>query len=192
VSMSELTTSQTKGPYMKTASKAFAMAACVMVLVALTAIPQVLAKTYLYEATCENSYSKQGEMAQDLTKKKGEPISCDSVVLSMLDNGHVLLQFVEKSSHLTPLGFAGSKLDYEANPNFVTMPLEKVYLPHSSKPDKPEFIEGFEGYCFLDGKLNITKLGGISCAAKIEIGTQKLIYRINARIKSVGEPVPGF
>ncbi len=149
-----------------------------------------IAKTYIYDAVCEGSYSKQGEIEQDLTKKKGRPISCDSVVLSFLDNGHVLFQLMEKSSHLTPLGFAGNKLDYDLNPNFVTMPLENIYLPHSD-PGKPEFVGGVEGYCFLDGKLNIANLSGVSCTAKIEIGTQKLVYKINARITSVGKPVPG-
>jgi len=151
-----------------------------------------MAKTYFYDALCDDSYSKQGEIEQDLTKIKGKPISCNAVVLSFLDNGHILLQFAEKSSHVTPLGFAGSKLDYDLNPNFVTMPLEKIYLPHSSNPSKAEFISGVEGYCFFDGKLNITNLNVVSCTAKIEIGTQKLIYKIHAHITSVGKPVPGM
>jgi len=164
----------------------------VLVGLVVAGLSTAMAKTYFYDAVCEDSYSKQGEMEQDLTRKKGKPISCDAVVLSFLDNGHILLQFAEKSSHVTPLGFAGSKLDYDLNPNFVTMPLEKIYLPHSSNPGNPEFIGGVEGYCFFDGKLNITNLNVVSCTVKIEIGTQKLIYKINARITSVGKPVPGM
>jgi hypothetical protein len=69
------------------------------------------------------------------------------------------------------------------------MPLEKIYLPHSD-PSKPETINGVEGFCFLDGKLNVRALKAVSCAAKIELGTQKLVYSVNVRVTGLGRLTP--
>jgi hypothetical protein len=137
-------------------SRSAATAASLVAIGLLVApLSPAIAETYLYNASCEKSYSIQGAQSDDLTKKAGRPIRCDFLVLSLLDNGHVLLQIVDNDSHLTPTGFAASRLDYDANPNFTTMPLGKIYLPHSD-PSKPETISGIEGFCFLDGKLNVT------------------------------------
>ena len=151
-----------------------------------------MAGTYVYPAVCEKSYSKQGEQSEDLTKKSGRPIKCDSVVLSMLENGNVLIQIAEKSSQLTPLGFGGQGLDFETNPNFVTVPLKRIYLPHASNPSTSQVVDGIEGFCFLDGKLNIRALASLSCSGKIEIGTQKLIYNIRVRITGLGQSISGM
>jgi len=150
-----------------------------------------MAETYMFDAMCHDSYSKQGDQREDLTVKTGKLIRCDSITLSLLDNGHVLLQIIDKKSKTTPLGFGGTKLDSDSNPNYVTLPIERIYLPHSSNPSNAETISGIEGYCFLNGKLNIRKLGSVSCVAKIEIGDQKLIYHIDGKILKAGEVVPG-
>jgi hypothetical protein len=149
-------------------SAAAASLGAMALLVAL--MSPAIAETYLYSATCEKSYLIQGAQSDDSTKKAGQPIRCDFLVLSLLANGHVLVQIVDNDSHLTPTGFAAMRLDYDANPNFITMPLGKIYLPHSD-PGKPEAISGIEGFCFLDGKLNVKALKAVSCAAKIELGT---------------------
>lgn len=171
-------------------SRSAATAASLVVIALLVApLSPAIAETYLYNASCEKSYSIQGAQSDDLTKKAGRPIRCDFLVLSLLDNGHVLLQIVDNDSQLTPTGFAASRLDYDANPNFITMPLEKIYLPHSA-PSNPETISGIEGFCFLDGKLNVRALKAVSCAAKIELGTQKLVYSINVRVTGLGRLMP--
>ena len=129
-------------------SRSAATAASLVVIALLVApLSPAIAETYLYNASCEKSYSIQGAQSDDLTKKAGRPIRCDFLVLSLLDNGHVLLQIVDNDSQLTPTGFAASRLDYDANPNFITMPLEKMYLPHSA-PSNPETISGIEGFAF--------------------------------------------
>jgi hypothetical protein len=154
--------------------------------------PQAAAATYTYPASCTGSYSKQGNENADLTKLGGMQINCDAIVLSLPENGHVLIQVAEKTSHLTPLGFAGNGLDYEVNPNLVTIPLSRIYLPHSSDPSQPESIGGIQGFCFLDGKMNIRYITEIACTAKVELGTEKLIYNIKAKIHGVGQRVPGM
>lgn len=160
--------------------------AAVLLLVA----PSAMAGTYVYPAVCEKSYSKQGEQLEDLTKKSGNPIKCDSVILSFSDNGSMLIQISEKGSKLTTLGFSGGRFDLESNPNLVTVPLTRIYLPHSSNPNNSQVIDGIEGFCFLEGKVNIRSLTSMSCVGKIEIGTQRLIYNVQVRITGVGQSVP--
>lgn len=150
------------------------------------------ADTYLYPATCESSYSKQGEQSDDLSKLKGKPIKCDNIVFALLGNGRVSVQIVESRSSLTPLGFSGSGLDYESNPNFVTVPLDAISLPHSSNPATAQTVNGIEGYCFVEGKFNLRSLSTFVCTSKMEIGTQKLVYNVTAKIKGVGQKVPGL
>jgi hypothetical protein len=160
--------------------------------VLLLSTSSAMAGSYVYPAVCEKSYSKQGEQTDDLTKKSGRPIKCDSVILSLPENGNVLIQISDKSSQLTPLGFGGSGFDLESNPNLVTVPLKRIYLPHSSNPSTSQVIDGIEGFCFLEGKVNIRSLAGMSCVGKIEIGTQRLIYNVQVRITGVGQSVPGM
>lgn len=162
----------------------------VIMLLAIARMSPAMAMTYVYDATCENSYSKQGEQEEDLAKQRGKPIKCDAVVLSLLENGRVLFQITQKTSKLTPLGFAGPGLDFDSNPNFITLPLESIYIPHSTNPSNPEKIEGVEGFCFFDGKANLRALTKASCAAKIEIGTQRLVYHVDVRITGIGKAVP--
>lgn len=150
------------------------------------------AATYAYDATCGDSVSKQGDQNADLTKDPGSPIRCTGITLSQLDNGRILIQILEKTSHLTPLGFSGSSWDYEINPSFVTLPIERIALPHATNPGVAQMVSGVEGFCFLDGSLNIKKLSSVACTAKIEIGPQKLIYRVAAHINGVGRLVPGL
>jgi hypothetical protein len=154
-------------------------------------IHPAMAASYVYPAVCQKSYSKQGEQSEDLTKQSGRPIKCDSVILSLPENGHVLVQLAQKGAgNLTPLGFGGDSMDYETNPSFVTVPLQRVYLPHSKNANTPQVVDGIEGFCFLGGKLNIRSLEEISCTAMIEIGTQKLIYNVKMRITGPGQLVP--
>jgi hypothetical protein len=113
-------------------------------------------------------------------------------VLSLLDNGRVLFQITEKASDLTPLAFSGNGFDYDTNPNFVTVLLDSIYLPHSTNPGNAEAVHGIEGYCFFDGKLNIRALNGASCVAKIEIGTQRLVYHIDIHMTGLGQSAPNY
>lgn len=171
--------------------ESFVRSAMVAVAMWLCAWVPCKAETFLYKATCDKSYSKQGEDSADLTKIPGRPVHCDYLVLSFLENGHVLIQVGEKRANITPLGFGGSGLDYDANPNFVTVPIDRIYFPHQSRPGTPESVGGVEGFCFLGGRINVRRLSDISCAAKIEIGMQKLIYHINVDVIGIGSPVPG-
>ncbi|MFZ6712023.1 hypothetical protein [Undibacterium sp. TC9W] len=149
------------------------------------------AANYIYPAVCDKSYSKQGEQSDDLTKINGRPVKCDSVLLSIQKNGNIMIQILERNSKLTPLGFAGPGFDFEMNPNFATLPLERIYLPHASNPGTSQVVNGIEGFCFIDGRLNVKVLSGMNCTSKMEIGTQKLIYNISVRITGVGKLVPG-
>jgi hypothetical protein len=149
-----------------------------------------MAQTYLYDADCAGSYSKQGEQQDDLTKQEGKPIACDSLVVSMLENGHVLVQIANKGSDALPLGFGGDGLDYKANPNFITLPLQRIYLPHAGDPAKPNVADGIEGYCFLDAKTDLSAIREIDCAAKMELGTGRKVYSIKSRIIGKGQTVP--
>jgi hypothetical protein len=148
------------------------------------------AKTYLYGASCGGSYTKEGEQNDDLTKQSGKPISCTNIVFSIFDNGRTMLQIVDKSSHLTPLGFSGGRLDPDINPNFLTLPLDKIYLPHYSNPATPQTITGIEGFCFFDGKLNLRNLTSVSCAAKFELGSRRVVYHIDVKFSGIGAIVP--
>ena len=147
------------------------------------------AVAYLYPAKCKKSTLKQGEMQADLTKEQGKPINCDAVIISWHDNGAVLIQFPEKKGTPGPLGFSGSRIDYKMNPNMATIPVERIYLPHVSNPGSSQVVNGVEGFWFIDGKINIRNLAGVACASKMEIGTQKLIYHVQADIVGVGEPM---
>jgi hypothetical protein len=163
----------------------------VLLLIALTPISPALATGYVYKAICKDSYSKQGEDQDDLTKVRGKPIKCDSVVLALLDNGHVLFQVTEKTGKLTPLGFAGPGLDYDTNPNFVTLPVQNIYLPRpNTSASAVESIQGVEGFCFFDGGANIRALTHANCAAKIQLGTERLVYHIQVIIIGTGQAVP--
>lgn len=150
------------------------------------------ADAYLYQAECKDSYSKQGKQSDDLTKKKGKPVRCDAVVFALLDNGRVSVQFADKKSKFTPLGFTGNGLDHELNPNFVSIPLDSISLPHESNPEVAQTVSGIEGYCFVNGAFNVRSLESFVCAAKMEIGEEKLVYHIEARAKGLGEKVPGM
>jgi hypothetical protein len=141
------------------------------------------AETYYYPASCSGSYSKQGSQEADLTTVAGTPISCDGVVLTFPDNGHILIQVAEKGAGLTPLGFTGDGLDYGMNPKFVTLPLSRIYMPHLGKSARPQIFEGIHGNCFLGWELNIRDLSAVTCSATIDLGPQELIYFVNIRIK---------
>ena len=163
-------------------------------LVAIAAIlssAQAGAATYAYEAICSESTSKQGEMSSDLSKQKGIPLTCDSVVISFMQNGTVMVQFSNKKSSVTPYGFSGGPIDYDINPNMSTVPLKRVYIPHSSNPEKAQVMDGIEGYCFISGKFNLKSLSGVSCVSKMEIGTQKLIFKLSAKFNGQGMLMPG-
>jgi len=148
------------------------------------------AKTYAYDVACNtNSYSKQGEQQEDLTRQLGKPIRCDGLVISILDNGRTLFQFAEKKGNVSAIGFAGSEFDYDFNPNMVTVKLDSIYLPHPNSKSVPEKLSGIEGYCFIEGSANIRKLTALSCTAKIEIGTQRLVYTVEVRFIGVGKAI---
>jgi hypothetical protein len=155
-------------------------------------VQQARADAWFYSTTCEDSYSKQGEQTENLEFAKGRPIRCDNVIFALLENGRVSIQIVDKSSNITPLGFTGSGLDYEANPNYVTIHLDSVSLPHKSNPGNPQTVQGIEGFCLVEGSFNIRSLTKFGCVAKIEIGTQKLIYSVTMKVKGIGEKVPGL
>lgn len=163
-----------------------------MAIACMSASGSCIAKGYLYEATCDGSYSKQGADDADLTKLHGRPIPCNYLVLYFSANGHISIQVGEKKSNVTPLGFEGDGIDYDLNPNFATLPIKRIYLPHISRPGTAESVAGAEGFCFIGGSINIRHLSDISCATKIEIGTEKLIYHINAEIRGLGQPIPGM
>lgn len=150
------------------------------------------AATYVYPAVCEESTSKQGEQSDDLSTQAGKKVTCDSVILSFTDNGHVLVQFANKSESITPLGFGGDRIDYDSNPNFLTVPITRIYLPHASRPGTPQVVNGVEGFCFIDGKINIRQLTSLSCAVKMEIGSQKLLYKVITNINGIGTKIPGM
>lgn len=147
------------------------------------------ASTLAYSGRCvDQSYSKQGEQDADLTSEAGKAITCDFATISQFDNGRKFVQIATKRGRLSPLGFAGSTLDTSSNPRLTIMPIDRIYLP-VPLPGKSETVDGVEGFCFFQGH-NLLKSDSLSCTAKIDIGTQKLIYRINFRITDV-DLVPG-
>lgn len=160
-------------------------------LLALSLSP-AMAESYMYKAKCSDSYWKFGAQSADLTKVHGHPISCDTVIIFVADNGHAVMQFVDKAEGTPPLGFAGDGLDYDSDPKFITLPVQRIYLQHGGDQNKSEMVSGVQGVCFIDGSANVRTLNAVSCASKIDIGDQKFIYHIDASILSVGAPVPGM
>ena len=158
-------------------------------LLAIARISPAIAETYVYDAVCEHSQSKQGEHEEDLTKQRGKPIACDTAVLAILENGRVLFQITEKTSHVIGLGFAGPRLDSDTS-NFIKLPLDRIYLPHSDD-SKSEKIDGIEGACFFDGnKATLQAITRAKCVAQIEVGTQRLVYEVQVHIAGIAAPEP--
>jgi len=110
-----------------------------VILGAITAWSPVMARSYVYDAVCEDSYLKQGEVRY--------------------------FRFTEKTSSISPLRFPGAGLDHDQNPNFVTLPLDRIYLPHVTCVEGTQAISGIEGFCFFDGKMNIRALSGANRSA---------------------------
>jgi hypothetical protein len=76
--------------------------------------------------TCEpSSHTAEGPLGSDLTKRQSR-FFCDSAVIAFFDDykGHVMIQFVQKQAHHTPiLGFAGKVED-----DGIIMKIDHVYL----------------------------------------------------------------
>jgi hypothetical protein len=160
----------------------------IAVFVVLHALP-ARAQTYLYHAICNHSYLKQGDQQDDLTKQAGKLITCDELAISILDNAHVLLQFTSKGRDQMVLGLGGDGLNYDINPNSITLPLRRIYLPHSDDPGKPEIIDEIDGFCSLDAKADLRSLREADCLAKVELGRQRFVYNIESRITGAGQSV---
>jgi hypothetical protein len=72
-----------------------------------------------------SSHTAEGPLGADLTKRQSR-FFCDSAILMFFDDykGHVLIQFVEKESHHSPmLGFSGKVED-----DGIMMPIDHIYL----------------------------------------------------------------
>jgi hypothetical protein len=150
------------------------------------------ADTYMYPATCEKSYVKQGEEDEDLSTKKGQPLKCDGLLLSMLKNGRILIQFTDTTSNLSPFGFGASQIDRDSNPNFITVPLERFYVPHAGDAAKPVVRDAVEGFCFFDDKNDITALTRLACAAMLSEDSKKTVYHIELKVTGERQTVPGL
>jgi hypothetical protein len=159
----------------------------IAVFIALHAVP-ARAQNYLYHASCNHSYLKQGDQQDDLAKQAGKPITCDDLAMSILKNGHLLLQFASKGRHQMVLGLGGDGLNYDINPNFITLPLRRIYLPQADNVGKPEIIDGIDGFCSLDAKAGLRSLREADCVAKVELGRQRLVYNIESQIVGVVSP----
>jgi hypothetical protein len=99
------------------------------------------AGTYDYPATCTGSFSKQGKDVSKLPFAAitgSTPIQCDSLILSILDNGHALVQIIKTGTGLGPLGFAGDGLKDSIELNFVILPLSRIYLFNPGNPERPQ------------------------------------------------------
>jgi hypothetical protein len=151
-------------------------------LIACAAQPAI-AQTTNFHASCGGSVMKQGGLKDDLSGQAGTPIACERLTLSRLANGRVLVQFSIPDG--TILGFAGDGLDFKANPNFITLPLARVYLPQDEGKIAPA-----DGFCFLDGQADLRVLKNVSCVARLESDTQRRLYQVNAIIAGAGEAVP--
>jgi hypothetical protein len=145
------------------------------------------AQTTLYKAACADSSFKDGDLSADLTNVPGEPITCIGVTVSELVNNHLIVQFVIPGQSV--LGFGGDGLDEKANPNFLTLPLKRLYLPGKAASDPPLQVGGIEGFCFLDGK-NVRALKGAVCVAKLESGNRRQVYTVQSHMQGAGQTIP--
>jgi len=148
------------------------------------------AQTLVFDIKCVDAYIKQGRPKDDFRKKTGQPIECgDSAVLSMLDNGRVLLQVATKGkARSTVYGFAGSGFERLSNELWL-MPVEHMYLPPTGTTADVDL--GLGGGCIFAGSSdNIGETESISCTTNI-IPNELLrtVYRVKFDIVRKPEPV---
>lgn len=149
------------------------------------------AQTYLYDAHCDTSYFKQ-EVPLVAEERHLQAIRCDFVTLTLTDEGQIILQIVDTDNQVSPLGFAGGKMDFEAQTGRAVVHLKKAYILETSLPKPIPVTEDVEGNCILDGRINIRHLYSISCDALLKTGKQALRYRIKAEIKGIGQSIPSL
>ncbi|WP_241331156.1 hypothetical protein [Burkholderia cenocepacia] len=121
------------------------------------------ADTKLVAGSCESgSHVAEGPVGADLTSRHARYF-CDSLAVSQLGDGKLLMQFAEKgAAHGRILGFAG-RMDSPA-----TMKVERVYF-EPANPVMPN-----DGVCkfFFNGRQKVTS---VMCAAQVDEGNRRTV-----------------
>jgi hypothetical protein len=108
--------------------------------------------------TCDaSSHTAEGPIDSDLTKRRSQ-FFCDTAIITFLEDykGHVMVQFMQKESHHSPiLGFAG-----RTDEDGIFMQVDSVYL----SPGESTTVS--DGACkFFFQNRHIT---GIVCGMKVD------------------------
>jgi hypothetical protein len=135
-----------------------------------------------FDAVCVDSHYKEGAIDADLRKQKGTPFFCDSVLVSHLSNGHMIVNFTDRKSNGPVFGFGTSKnLETTQSPNLFIMPVERIYLP----------VPGGEGgSCIINGGgKDVRQMKEIVCIVMISSATQRTVFHIDAHVTKPGKIV---
>jgi hypothetical protein len=143
----------------------------------------VFAETHVYNATCEGSYMKEGLLSDDLSVKKGLPIKCNDVSISLFENGNYQVQLLNKQSSATPLGFSGKYEKQQVSDEVSGYPIERVYL-YSPNVGAEPVSKGVQGYCFFDD-IRVPQLG-MSCSSMIIVENKRYVFNIAINVTSPG------
>jgi hypothetical protein len=139
---------------------------------------------WTFNGRCKDSYVKQGSPWVDMTNIRGSAVSCDAAsIITELDNGRILVQFVQKRGKMMPPGFAGGELkNTEGNYSLI---VDRVYQqrPLVGKPTEQIYSEGgktsipAEGYCSF-GDSDFSKLTSFYCLAKTINVDTKIVHKV--------------
>lgn len=125
----------------------------------------------LIDGECgEGSHTSEGPVGTDLTGRHVR-FFCDSLVMSEMGDGKLLMQFAEKKAmHGSILAFGG-RMDTPA-----TMNVERVYF----EPGNPTQVD--DGICkfFFDGRQKVTS---VMCAAKVDESGRRTVQVVVFKAK---------
>jgi hypothetical protein len=151
-----------------------------------TWLGQANAETYLYKARCEGSSETVAAPSDELMKRPGVTIDCDTVTISRFKNGRILIQVMDKASDM-PLAFAGDKLVQMQQASGFQV--ARVSLPNSLNPLSPHVFRA-DGQCAFVKAGNVSKIEKAGCFATLKIGSHMYGYAVNFVTLGAGEAIP--
>jgi hypothetical protein len=149
------------------------------------------ADLWTFNGTCEHSDVRQGPpLVKQWQDEPGPAISCDSVSITQLDNGRVLVQFARKAGEMLLPGFAGGRLGYIEGS--YTLIIDRVYPQRPLAGKQPDQIEGEAaqtampagGYCYF-GIPDFSRLKALACVASTRNADTKFLYSFFFQIDDI-------
>jgi hypothetical protein len=135
---------------------------------------------YGFNAECSNSNYKEGPYSVDITNENGTPITCDGVLISSLDNGHIMVDFSNKKKKAPVITFGSNGVIETLNAKTMKLPLQRIYIPVLG--GQSTSIDLVDGACFFPNTtIDADKMRNISCFAVIANTNQRTVFVINAR-----------